>query len=615
MYVFYEEDGGFKTGTVLADNTTSLQVEAPHGKRSKIKAGNVLLSFKEPALGEFIAQSEKFAQEIDTNFLWQCCGDSEFGFEDLAKEYFGHAPSAVESAAVATRLHDSPMYFYKKGKGRYKAAPEESLKAALASVEKKRLQTEQQTRYVEQLCAQQLPPEFINIINYLLYKPDRNTIEVKALETACARTHLTAGQLLAQCGGIKSHHEFHLNGFLFEYFIKGTSFDDIALPKLDHDLPLANVRAFSIDDADTTEIDDAFSLTTLGNGNLRIGIHIAAPALGIAPESTIDAIALERLSTVYFPGKKITMLPDSAIAHYSLHEGQDCPVLSMYVEVDPAGYAVVSTSSRAERVHIAANVRIGALEKAFNENSLAQGLGDFDHKNEIVSLYKFALALEAARGKGNNGMDKIDYNFDVIDDRITITPRRRGSPVDKLVSELMIFVNSTWGKLLADNQFAAIYRAQANGKTRMTDQPAPHQGLGVAQYTWASSPLRRYVDLINQRQLLALIGGNAPIYAARDERLLNAMRQFDITYDAYSEFQRTMERYWCLRYLEQENIREADATVLRDNLVRFDNLPLVAKVVDLPITTPGTTVRAAIQSIDFWAVDLRCTLATSAAIA
>jgi exoribonuclease-2 len=309
------------------------------------------------------------------------------------------------------------------------------------------------------------------------------------------------------------------------------------------------------------------------------------------------------------------MLPESAIDQYSLHQGREHPVLSMYVDVSVTDYQVISNFSRVERVPIVANVRIDALERAFNEDTLAQGLGEFDFKTEIVHLHNFALALEALRGKSSNGSDRIDYNFDIVDERVNITPRRRGSPVDKLVSELMIFVNSSWGKLLADNQFAAIYRAQSGGKTRMTDQPAPHQGLGVAQYTWASSPLRRYVDLINQRQLLALLNNEAPAYAQRDERLLNAMRQFDITYDAYADFQRNMERYWCLRYLEQENIREANATVLRENLVRFDALPLVAKVADLPETVPGTPVRVAIQSINFWEVDLRCTtIATTVAV-
>src|SRR3990167_1258612 len=140
MNVFYEEEGGFKVAAILADHDTSLQVEAPHGKRSKIKASAVLLRFDTPPLATFLEATERAAADVDVDFLWQCCGPDEFMFDALGREYFGHAPGALEAAALLLRLHGAPMYFYKKGKGRYKAAPAEALKAALASVEKKRLQ-------------------------------------------------------------------------------------------------------------------------------------------------------------------------------------------------------------------------------------------------------------------------------------------------------------------------------------------------------------------------------------------------------------------------------------------------------------------------------------------
>src|SRR5512135_1091955 len=142
MNIFYEEEGAFKVGAILTDNTTSLQVESVHGKRSKIKATNVLLRFANPGLNEFMAQAEHIASDIDVEFLWQCSPPDEFGFDALATEYFGHAPSAIEAAGALMRLHSAPMYFYKKGKGHYKAAPPDALKAALASAEKKRIQAE-----------------------------------------------------------------------------------------------------------------------------------------------------------------------------------------------------------------------------------------------------------------------------------------------------------------------------------------------------------------------------------------------------------------------------------------------------------------------------------------
>src|SRR6185436_4214709 len=136
MNVFYEDDGHFKVGAVFADNNTSLQVEAPHGKRAKIKTQNVLLRF-ESSLHEFMSLAEKVAADIDLDFLWEVSGQNEFGFEELAKEYFGRLPTAHESAGLLIRLHGAPMHFYKKGRGRYKPAPPDALKAALASVEKK----------------------------------------------------------------------------------------------------------------------------------------------------------------------------------------------------------------------------------------------------------------------------------------------------------------------------------------------------------------------------------------------------------------------------------------------------------------------------------------------
>ena len=141
--VFYEEDGDFKVGAVLADNVASLQVEAPHGRRSKIKAANVLVRFEGGGLAEFTAEAHKLAEGMDVDFLWECCGEEEFSFDALARDYYGRAPVAVESAALLIKLHGAPMYFYKKGKGRYKAAPRAALAAALASVERKRLQAEQ----------------------------------------------------------------------------------------------------------------------------------------------------------------------------------------------------------------------------------------------------------------------------------------------------------------------------------------------------------------------------------------------------------------------------------------------------------------------------------------
>jgi exoribonuclease II len=605
MNVFYEEDGGFKAGTVLADNNTSLQVETQHGKRAKVKAASVLLRFEHHSLNQFMESAHAASGAIDPGFLWEVCGQNEFSFDSLAKEYFGRPPLPEESAGLLMKLHATPTHFYKKGKGRYKPAPPDALKAALASIERKRLQAEQQARYVEELQRFALPDAFRPMLPQLLYKPDRNTIEYKALEAACAELKLAPLKLLEQCGALPSTHDYHLGRFLFEYFPAGTGFDAALVANDPASLPLSAVEAFSMDDAETTEIDDAFSLTRLDNGNFSVGIHIAAPALGIEPGSVLDREAAKRMSTVYFPGCKITMLPEPVVERFTLAEAKQCPAVSMYVEVTPE-LQVIALRTEVEQVRIVANLRHDTLETIFNDEAVAAGRADFAQGEALLFLHRLAGALERARGKADNGVTRMDYNFYVDNDRVRIVPRKRGAPIDKVVSEMMILANSEWARMLKEAQLPALFRAQTNGKVRMSTAPAPHQGLGVEQYVWASSPLRRYADLINQRQIVSLARGEAPAFARADEALLTAMRDFELAYDAYAEFQRQMERYWCLRWLLQEKVGSVTAEILRDDLVRLHGIPLVVRVPSVPQLATGARVELAVSQIDLLELTLHC---------
>ncbi|HET7158588.1 MAG TPA: RNB domain-containing ribonuclease [Burkholderiales bacterium] len=605
MNVFYEEEGALKVGAVLADNATSLQVEAPHGKRSKIKSSAVLLRFEQPPITDFMAQAQAVADEQELDFLWECAGADEFGYETLAREYFGRAPNAVQAAGILLKLHAAPMYFYKRGRGRYKAAPPDALKAALASVERKKQQALAREAYIKQLGAGRLPPEFEPLLDTLLFKPDKNSVEWKALEDASAAARSSPVRVIERCGGIASTHDYHLKRFIFEHFPRGVQAPAVT-PESVHDLPLSDAIAFSIDDASTTEIDDAFSVTPLTSGNVRIGIHIAAPALGMPVAGALDEIARSRLSTVYYPGGKITMLPTAAIEGYTLQAGCECPALSLYVEVTPDD-VIVGTETRVERVHIAENLRLEALEPLFNADTLLQGPIDHALGVALSRLWQWVLRLESARrGDQPEGEQRPEYSFRIENDKVEIVRRPRGTPIDKLVSELMIYVNSTWARELAGREMGAIYRVQGGGKVRMSTAPAAHVGLGVEHYAWASSPLRRYIDLANQRQLIAIATETPTPYKQGDAHLLAIMREFESAHDAYSEFQRSMERYWCLRWLQQEQVSIIEATILREDLCRFDTLPIVARVPSIPALQSGARVVLAISDIDLLELTLHC---------
>ena len=629
MQLLFEEGGEIRAGTVLSQQGEAYQVELPAGKRTKVKSKDVLLQFAQPSAIEMVRQTGDLTAEIDLDFLWECAPPDEFGFAELAAEYYGADAGAVQQAALAMALHGNPVYFRRKGRGRYLRAPEDQLKAALAAVERKKQQLQLQGEYEAQLKAHKLPEAFRGKVLQLLFKPDKNSLEYKAMDAACTALGMTPMRLMVAVGGVESPRALHEAKFLADCFPKGTGFADVEVPEPSADLPVADVQAFSIDDVTTTEIDDALSVTRIADGKLRVGIHIAAPGLGIRRGDALDAIARQRLSTVYFPGDKITMLPDSVVDRYTLQEGRTCPALSLYVTIDPNGpdgVAVLGSETRAELVPIAANLRHNLLEDVVTEAALAAGTGDYPFRDELTELYRLANHLHDERQKARlaSGLrpeshNRADFNF-YIDplpnggERVRIEQRRRGSPLDKIVAELMILANSTWGKLLADHGVPGIYRTQkawGMHRTRMQTYPAPHEGLGVAQYAWSTSPLRRYVDLVNQWQILAVAqhGVTAKLVAPfkpKDADLLAAVADFEGTYAAYADHQSTMERYWCLRWIKQENRNKLMATVLKDGAVRFAEIPLVTRVPELAQASRGTQVLLELGDTDEISLEVSC---------
>ena len=464
-------------------------------------------------------------------------------------------------------------------------------------LEKKKQQALLQAKQVEELKAGQLPVSMAPLVNQLLFKPDKNSIEYKALDTAAQELQTTPARLMLSVGAISSARELHMNRFLSVCFPRGTGFPEIAIPAKPQ-LVSADVQAFSIDDVTTTEIDDAFSVRDLGDGKIRVGIHIAAPGMGISPGDAIDKLARERMSTVYMPGDKITMLPDELVSEFTLAEGDVRPALSLYATIDTADWSVIATETVAEAVPVAANLRHNDLDEIVTEENLAAGLGEYPHKKEIQLLWQWAQTLERGRMQKRESFglrpeqnNRVDFNFYVDDEIVTINRRKRGAPLDKIVAELMIYANSSWGLLLHEHGVPGIYRTQGSGngwaarmQVRMLTHAAPHQGLGVDLYAWSTSPLRRYTDLVNQWQILACLkhGVTAPLVApfkARDADLFAIVSAFDAAYAAYADFQNIMEHYWCLRWLSQHEARKVQAVQIKDDLLKLVDIPLILPIV------------------------------------
>jgi exoribonuclease II len=626
MYALYEDGGKFHAGRVMSESESSLQIELASGKRVKVKTANALLRFATPEPEALLASAGAIAADIDLDLAWEFAPEGEFGFAALARDYFGVSTGTVQQAAALLGLFGAPHYFRRLGKGLFKKAPEETVKAALLGIERKKQVAAQVEAWVGDLVAGLCPVPVRDQLYKILFRPDKNAPEYKAVVEAARRTGRAPLDLLKAAGAIDSPYEFHWRRFLFEHFPKGTAFAAVDVPTLKDELPLAEAAAFSIDDSQTTEIDDALSVRGLGSGKVLVGIHIAAPALAVAPQSAIDRLARDRLSTVYMPGHKLTMLPAVVVDAFTLKEGRASPVVSLYVTVDEATLSPLDSQTRLERITIAANLRHDLLEAEVNEATLATGLAEtVPFARELTFLHGFARHLKAAR-EGVRGkpetFNRPDYAFriDVTDgaaitgdEPVQIVPRQRGSPLDLIVAETMILANSTWGGWLAECGVPAIYRSQASLapgiKVRMSTRPGPHAGMGVAQYAWSTSPLRRYVDLVNQWQLVACArhGRTAALAAPfkpKDVALLAIIADFDAAYADYNAFQAAIERYWSLRWLLQNRIAELDAAVMKDGLVRADNLPLVFRATGAENLPRGQRVRVRVTGIDLLTLDL-----------
>ncbi|QFZ81652.1 RNB domain-containing ribonuclease [Variovorax paradoxus] len=640
MFVLFEEAGKYLGGRVLSEAEASAQVELETGKRVKVKGANIVLRFEKPAPAELMAEARALAAAMDLDLAWEFAAEGEFGFADLAADYFSDKPTLAQQAAALFALFEAPHYFRRAGKGRFKKAPAEIVQQALAAIEKKKAVQAQIVEWAGQLAEGVCPPAIREQLYKILFKPDKNAPEYKAVVDAARATQRPPLDLLERAGAIDSPYQFHWRRFLFENFPKGTGFPALAAPAVADDLPLAEgVRAFSIDDSQTTEIDDALSVQGMGSGTITVGIHIAAPGLALTPGSAIDAVARARMSTVYMPGYKITMLPDEVVDTYTLLEGGDRPAVSLYARFDEATLELQGTETKLERVPIVANLRHDQLDAVVTQPWLEDATFNSDNTPDAAAklraplsfLFRLAKHLKAqrevVRGKPEN-FSRPDYNFRLVgndgaeptgNEQVQITTRQRGAPLDLIVSEAMILANSSWGGWLGELGVPGLYRSQASLapgiKVRMGTRALPHAGLGVKSYAWSTSPLRRYTDLVNQWQIIAAArhGKTAALAAPfkpKDADLFSILSGFDAAYATYNAYQGGMERFWTLKYLQQNGITELEATVIKDipngALVRADALPLVFPVAGQQ--ERGARVRVKLGEIDEIALDVSGTV-------
>jgi exoribonuclease-2 len=276
-------------------------------------------------------------------------------------------------------------------------------------------------------------------------------------------------------------------------------------------------------------------------------------------------------------------------------------------------------------VPMGANLRLENLEHLVTEESLADESADYAYRQELSVLWATAKLLHAGRQEQRvaNGLrtEQLgvldpnalarDFHFQIKEvdgsQRVDITPRQRGSILDTIVAEWMIYCNSASGRLLADHGIPGLFRTQKGWgplRTRMQTTPGPHEGLGLEYYAWCTSPLRRYSDLVNQWQLIAIAkhGVTAKMVAPfppRDAALMGIAADFEACYSAYGEYQDRLEKYWCLRWVSQDEVpKRVFVRHLKEGMSRVEAVPLHLPVPELATHPRMTRAEVSLADVD-----------------
>ena len=379
---------------------------------------------------------------------------------------------------------------------------------------------------------------------------------------------------------------------------------------------LRDLHTVTIDSALSRDFDDALSLRPLDNGLFEVGVHIADVAEFVTRADDLDREAESRASSIYLPDGRIAMFPPSlSEGLFSLRAGEDHFALSFILHMDPEGV-----------IH---HQEIFPSLINVHEQLTYQEVNERCQEDECLTmLYRLAQHLRArrlAQGAIILPLPEIQVYVNAAG-MIQISRYEKETPSQIMVSEWMIAANALAASHLARHEIPAIFRTQLECKpeTDFTQSdhelfriyrqrrlfaragleplPKPHCSLGMTEYTTTTSPIRRYADLVVQRQLKHALATGTPLYD--EDELGQMITRLGVTQAKISLVQRKWTRYWMFKYLEQEDIQSLNALVLTQN-GRFAHLLLCdylletnAQLSDKNRVRPGEMVRVKIERVN-----------------
>ena len=599
--VEYLDQGRLKAGFVTREQERHLAVVDSAGHERLVPRDLVLMRHPDrradrenvaEALAELEHERAELAAELDLELLWQVAQEQSRSFSavELADLFFGRKSNAAASVMLEALLNDR-TYFVRRHMDFVPRTPDQ--------VERLRIQNDRirsrsddsrkiQKHLRDVLIGADKPPAgeaaaLIEALTRYLKNPftrSRDMTQMLAQAAPDVDPAEAAFEILERLGAPLGVPRFA--------FIAGlkNEFSDAVMREASAAVP--GPRAISdggfavtVDDEDTVEVDDALSCEALADGGVRVRVHIALVADFVAKGGAMDQEAAARATTVYLPETTIRMLPDPISCRAaSLIEGQDRPVLTTDVRLSADG-ELLDASIYPARIPIMRRLDYDQVDRI-----LASGNGADETAATVARLSAAAIQLrQRRRTAGAVLVQRREAKVRVRGDDVEITVLDNSSPGRTLVAEFMVLSNFVAARYAATNRIPIIYRVQpqlggdmASMRPRLSLHPEYHAGIGLDFYAQLSSPIRRYADLVLQRQLLGALANRdheAPIYTV--DELLTVLAGAENAEASGRELERRAKRYWTLRYLERHALdgpilayvsREGQSAELADFAVR-----------------------------------------------
>ncbi len=654
----YLDGGQLKLAQVEHEAKSKLQVTDERGRNESVAPSRVVIVHSErsqpgsfPNLARQLrSRIEQIQDEIDLELLWQSVEASarEYKLDELAAVYFSEV-TPLHLSALFRSLDQDQLYFRRKN---FSFTPRSG--QALEELRHQLLQRQEREAFRDRaidwirtsLGADgpiATPPEFQDLLNraydFLMGKPvgELPQLLARAVDELTGRE--AAFQLLVKTGGLPANADplLVIAGIeeRFRPKVSRAAEEIVPFEATPDRTDFSHLLSFSIDDDETQEIDDALTVEREGD-LLRVGIHIADVSYFIPKGGIIDDEAKRRGVTVYLPTGTLPMFPERlAFDLMSLGAGRLRPTLSFLVSLDPGG-EVRSFDVIRGMLRVGHRLNYCQADRLIEEISAVEGLGASVPSEQSLAaalkdLYAVALKLSAGRlGQGALIIRRPELKIRVENEKVSVKTIDSNAPSRTLVSEMMILANAMAARAAYTQDLPVIYRAQENNlepdnemvrqlsvsgsydpllfdrimrnmrRSKLSLFPQPHGGLGLAAYIQLTSPIRRYADLVIQRQFAARIQGSPPPYER--EELLEVLGSAEAAEREIRAIEQQSDRRWVLEYMAQElSGRTLLGTVIdqvaRGFTVEIDELFIRGLMSPNRVHKPGDRVKVVIDSI------------------